>query len=241
MDPSNATIQEINANITNLIADREQLQAKLGYAMSTISELMRQNEQLELLLSNAQFQLHANLQTSQQAQSCKVRPKTSCIQGTWLSDPTATPFLTPAEIAWDKGKNQKALALLAQILNQKNITESNRANTELLCSVILRTSGNVEQAQAHVQKSVSIAEKAQLYDLRCKAHFHKGLCYMHETKYDQALWCFVRAFYTPGYEELVKTNTELAVQKLLKLPSDDPKRKLFSTEELMHFLSLVGR
>lgn len=240
MEPSNI-IQDINNNLANLIADREQLQEKLAYALSTISELTTQNEQLELLLSNAQFHLQVHLQSSQQVRSVKIRPKTSCMQGTWLSDPIATPFLTPAELAWDKGQDQYALALLTQVLNQQNITESKRAHAELLCSVILRTSGNVEQAHAHVQKSISIAEKAQLYDLRCKAQFHKGLCYMHEKKYDQAVWCFVRAFYTPGYEELVKANTELAVQNLLKLPSDDPKRKFLSTEELLRVLSFVGR
>lgn len=240
MDPSN-TIQEINTTLTNLIANREQLQVKLGYALSTISELTTQNEQLELLLSNAQFHLKAVLQSDPQARSLKVCLNISCMQGTWLSDPTATPFLTAAELAWDRGQAQNALTLLTQILNQQDITESKRANAELLCSVILRTSGKVEQAHAHAQKSISIAEKAQLYDLRCKAQFHRGLCYMHEAKYDQAVWCFVRAFYTPGYEELVKANTELAVQNLLQLSSDDPRRKFFSEEELLHLLSFISR
>ena len=240
MEPANTT-QQINITLTNLIADRDQLQAKLGYALSTISELTNQNEQLELLLSNAQFQLQAFLHSSQQVRNFNIRPKLWCIQGTWLSDPTATPFLVPAELAWNKGEEQKALALLTQILNQQNITESKRANAELLCSVILRTLGEVEQAHAHAQKCISIAEKAQLYDLRCKAQFHRGLCYMHETRYDEAVWCFVRAFHTPGYEELVKANTELAVQKLLKLPSDDPKRKFLTTEELLRVLSFVDR
>lgn len=240
MDASN-TLQEINATLTNLIADREQLQAKLGYATLTISELMSQNEQLELLLSNAQLHLKTFLQSDQQAHSLKVHSKASCMQGTWLSDPAATPFLTPAELSWDKGQPQNALALLTRILNQQDVTASKRANAELLCSVILRTSGQVEKAHAHAQKSISIAEKAQLYNLRCKAQFHKGLCFMHEMKYDQAVWCFVRAFYTPGYEELVKANTELAVQNLLKLPADDSRRKFLSEEELLRLLSFVGQ
>lgn len=240
MEPSN-TLQEINTALKSLIADREQLQVKLEYAISTISELMTQNQQLELLLSNAQVHLQTLLQSDQQVRSLKARSKTSCMQGTWVSDPVATPFLIPVELAWDKGQAQNALALLTQILNRQDITESKRANAELLCSVILRTSGQVEQAHAHAQKSIGIAEKAQLYDLRCKAQFHRGLRYMHEMKYDQAVWCFVRAFYTPGYEELVKANTELAVQNLLRLSSDDPKRKFLSEEELLCLLSFVGQ
>lgn len=242
MDASD-TLQEINTTLTHLIADREQLQVKLGYAISTISELKTQNEQLELLLSNAQFHLKTLLHSDQQARKktrSKTRSKTSCMQGTWISDP-ATTFLAPAELAWDKGETQNALILLTQILNEQGITARKRANAELLYSVILRTSGQVQRAHTHALNSISIAEKAQLYDLRCKAQFHRGLCFMHELRYDQAVWCFVRAFYTPGYEELVKTNMESAVQTLLKLPSDDPKRKFLSEDELLRLLSFVGQ
>lgn len=240
MDASN-TLREINNILTNLIADRDQLQVKLGYAISTISELTTQNAQMELLLANAQFHLKTLLQSDRQAQSFKAYSKTSCMQGSWLSDPATTPFLTAAESAWDKGQAQNALTLLTQILNEQGVTATKRAYAELLSSVILRASGQVERAHSHALNSISIAEKAQLYDLRCKAQFHRGLCFMHELRYDQAVWCFVRAFYTPGYEELVKANTELAVQNLLKLPSDDPKRKFLSEDELWRLLSFVGQ
>ena len=240
MDASN-TLQEINTALTNLIADREQLQAKLGYAISTISELKTQNEQLELLLANAQFHLKTLLHSDRQAQRLKACSKTSCMKGTWISNPETTPFLTPAELAWNKGQAQNALTLLTQILNEQGITASKRANAELLSSVILRTSGQFERAHTHALNSIRIAERAQLYDLRCKAQFHRGLCFMHELRYDQAVWCFVRAFYTPGYEELVKANMEIAVQNLLKLSSDDPKRKFLSEDELLRLLSFVGQ
>lgn len=221
MEPTNIT-QEIKTTLTNLIADREQLQTTLRYAQSTISELETQNRELERLLSNAQ----ALLPSRKEVRGYKIPPNTSVIGGTWLSCHKVKSILTPVELAWQRGKPQQALVLLTLILKKQNITENQRADAELLFSVILRSASEWGQALIHAEICLSIAIKAQLYDLVCKAQFHRGLCYLYEDQYANAHWCFVLASHTPGYEGLAEINKLMAEQKLLELPSDDPRRDI---------------
>jgi tetratricopeptide (TPR) repeat protein len=221
MGISNLT-QEIRTILARLASDRDQLQTALTYAHSTISELEAQNRELDLLLSKAQ----AHLQASPQGRSSKIPWQTSWICGTWLSSPKATPFLTPVESAWQHGQVQEALKLLSLILLQQDITNSQRVEAGLLFSAMMRSSGNAGQALVHAEKSLSIAKEAQLYDLVGKAQFHLGLCYFYEEKYADARWCFVRASHTPGHNEMVAVNREMAEQRMSELPSDDQRRTL---------------
>ena len=189
---------------------------------SAILELETHNRELDILLSKTQ----AALRSALQVRGPQIPLKTSWIGGTWLSCPTATPLLTPVESAWQQGQAQKALASLTQILHQQDVTHSQRINAELLFSAILRSSGDVRQALSHTETSLSLAKETQQYDLVGKAQFHRGLCYLYENRYADARWCFVLASHTPGHQELVAINLEMTEQRLLELPSDDPRRSL---------------
>lgn len=221
METFNLT-QEIRTILVRLVADRDQLQTALTYAHSTISELEAQNRELDLLLSKAQ----AYVQGSSQDRSSEIPGKTSWICGTWLSSPIATPFLTPVESAWQNGQVQEALKLLSLIMLQQNITNSQRVEAGLLFSAMMRSSGNIGEALVHAEGSLSIAKVAQLYDLVGKAQFHRGLCYFYMDRYADARWCFVRASHTPGHNQIVAVNREMAERKMSELTSDDPRRTL---------------
>lgn len=219
--------QEFHATFAHLITDREQLRIALTYAESAISELETQNRELDVLLSKTQ----AALTIASELPGSKIASQTSWIGGTWLSCPTATPFLTPVESAWQQGQAQKALASLTLILSQQDITHSQRIDAELLFSAILRSSGDIRQALVHAEKSLSLAEKTQRYDLVGKAQFHRGLCHLYDNRYANARWCFVLASHTPGHEELVAINLKMTEQRLLELPPDDSRRSLSMIEQ----------
>lgn len=218
----NVQLEEIDMMLNTLVADRDQHHTALRYAQSTISELQTQNRELELLLSNAQ----ADLQRYSQVQKVKKPTPTSWIGGTWLSCAAATPILIPVESAWEQGHTQKALTALSMIMLQENITHRQRVDAELLLCAIVRSSGDVRQALAHAEKSLEIAREKQLYDLVGKAQFHRGLSFLYGSEYANARWCFVLASHTPGYEEIVAINREMAEQSLLELPLDDFRRAL---------------
>lgn len=214
--------QEICSTIAHLIADRNRLGTALAYAESTISELEFQNLQMEQLL----FHAHSALQSNAQILNTAILPESSWIGGSWLSSPTVTPFLAEVESAWQSGLAQQALVKLTSILLRHDLMDYHRGEAELLFCAILRSSGNIQQALDHAEKSLEIARQSQLHNLIGKAQFHRGLCFLYLERYADARWCFVLASHTKGHRQIVMMNKKMAEQKLQNLSPEDPKGKV---------------
>lgn len=236
-------------SITALAADRNYLQEKLKYTISTIAQLEAQNQELSRLLAETQAKVNSiielvpttNLELIASLPPIpNLVPGTSWIRGTWLSSPPNESFLIPIESAWQEGHSQHALNLLSLAVKSKDITSSQWVEATLIFSAIIRSAGDPRRALPYVEAGLSVATLAQLHDLVGKAHFHQGLCYLHLERYADARWCFVLAAHTAGHEELIDINTRIAEQKISELPPHHAGRKLGTSTDLNHFKSCIG-
>lgn len=223
------TRNQIYTHLLQIVNDRDRLQTELQYAESTIYELDAQNRELHRLLKSVQDAL----QSSGDGASTQIHPRNldlshqaNWIGGTWLSCAKTAPLLTAAEAAWQGGKSQQALALVASILNEEDLKPSHRINAGLLYSAILRGNGDLEGALHYADECLNITKETEQRQLTGKAQFHRGLCYLYLDRYADARWCFVLASHTEGHAAIVQEYLIMTQQKLTRLDIDDPRAKV---------------
>ena len=220
------TIQEIRVVVDKLSTEKGQLQEELYYARSACAELHSQNQHLQKLLCEAQAALPPKEGPRHSHPTNQAFSSTTWVGGTWLSPSPQIPSLVPVQKAWLTGKTQQALALLTEIIVQKNIDPNDRIEAGLLFSTIMRSSGELARAVTHAEICLKIANEQQSHEMIGKAQFHLGLSYFYQDKYADARWCFVLASHTKGHHELIEINMQMVEERLLKLPSGHPGTKL---------------
>ena len=231
---------DLAALLVEVVQERDTLRAKLRYSQSTIIELQRQNMELDELLTSAQDALTekvvtlaspfpatsvpASLRASRNANIPAKRDRlgSTWIGGTWLVDPTNNPIIRSAEASWQAGNAQQALAKLTPLVVGNKISPTDRVNSGLLYSSILRSSGQAERALGHTEECVRVVRRHELHALIGKAQFHRGLCFLHLGRYADAEWCFVLGSHSEGYAELSELNRAIAEKKRDELPGGDP-------------------
>lgn len=216
---------EIRDTVGLLIIDRDNLNEEVKYARSTILQLEEQNKQFDRLLCESQLNLKIALSVREMPKP-KSPLGTSWIGGTWLSSSAAAPLLGPVEAAWQSGQAQRALILLSPILQDDALPSSQYIEAKLLLSAILRCSGDPNQSLRHIEAALQIALEKELHELIGKAHFHRGLCYLHLERYADARWCFVLGAHLKGHGEMIDVNREHAELKARNLPAGHVGRTL---------------
>lgn len=223
------TRNQIYIHVLQIVNDRDRLQTELHYAESTIYELDAQNRELHRLLKSVQDALQSSddrVPTQIHPRNLDLSHKANWIGGTWLSCAKTAPLLTAAEAAWQGGKSQQALALVAPILNEEDLKPSHRINAGLLYSAILRGNGDLEGALHYADECLSIAKETEQRQLTGKAQFHRGLCCLYLDRYADARWCFVLASHTEGHVAIVQEYLTMTQQNLTRLEVDDPRAKV---------------
>ncbi len=223
------TRNQIYIHLLQIVNDRDRLQTELHYAESTIYELDAQNRELHRLLKSVQDALQSSddrVPTQIHPRNLDLSHKANWIGGTWLSCAKTAPLLTAAEAAWQGGKSQQALALVAPILNEEDLKPSHRINAGLLYSAILRGNGDLEGALHYADECLSIAKETEQRQLTGKAQFHRGLCCLYLDRYADARWCFVLASHTEGHAAIVQEYLIMTQQNLTRLEVDDPRAKV---------------
>lgn len=215
-------VQSLQTIVSNLIAERNQVQEELKYVRLACVELHSQNEQLQQLLCEA----HDALPPTENPSHDQNLTSSTWVGGTWLTPSIKIPALVPVQDAWLGGKTQQALALLTEILVQKDLAPYERIEAGLLLSAIMRSSGDLARALTHTEICLRIAEKYELPESVGKSQFHRGLCYFYQDRYADARWCFVLASHTKGHQDLIAINMQMVEEKMKSLPSGHPSAKL---------------
>ncbi|MCJ1467179.1 hypothetical protein MMC07_005802 [Pseudocyphellaria aurata] len=218
--PMKKISEELLEGVRILVTQRDNLREELKYAQSTILELEAQNIRLVSLLTDAQ----AWLGTAEILPVAK--PSTPLMHSIWLTSTSNSKLLGPVEEAWQKGPPEEALYLLYVVLNQENLTNSQRVEAQLLYAAIMIISGHSDQALPQVEDALKIAEEKQLNQLAGKAQFIRGRCCFDLKRYADARWCFALASHTKGYESLIETEMQAAEKLLDQLPAGDIGRSL---------------
>ena len=123
------------------------------------------------------------------------------------------------------------MAFLSLKIKTGNLTDAQRVNAKLLETAIMRSSGTnrgadqlMEKALVTADEALQIAEKMEDHSWVCKAHFHRGLCYLHLRKHADAQWSFILASGAEGYSESAELQRKHVQNILDDLAAPDSTR-----------------
>lgn len=191
-----------------LIDERDRLQSELAYYKSAVDVLQLQNKWYAERLKTDNFSLDDRLPSEK-------TPDVHWVAGNFLYQPSIDHYLKDSVDAYQDNSAQRAMALLSLKINTGNLMDAQRVNAQLLLTAILRASGTTRDSEELMQRALALADDALLIAEEmedctwvCKAHFHRGLCYLHLNRWADARWSFVLASGADGYSELAELQRE---------------------------------
>ena len=218
--PTRAMVLELIEGTKQLIADKTALEERLKYCQSALTALEADNREYCRRLEVA------DATNAAERSSRSLSAKDTDWISNWLYCSEDASILAPVEQAWKQGNPQRALSLLTPISNGTDLTDSQRADTHLLRSSILRSSGDSKRALEQAELALAIATKADLHDQVGKTNFHRGLCYANMHEMTNAWWCYTLAMHTDGHEELIQTNRDIAKRMMRSVDEDGIQLRL---------------
>ena len=218
-----AMVLELIEGTQQLIADKTDLEERLKYCQSALIALEADNREYARRLKVAD-DTNAAVCSSQSLVAMQKGPSRYVKDTDWISNwlycSEDASILTPVEQAWKQGNPQRALSLLTPISNGADLTDSQRVDTHLLRSSILRSSGDSQRGLKQAELALAIATNADLHDQIGKTNFHRGLCYANMHEMTNAWWCYTLAMHTDGHEELIQTNRDIAKRMMRSVDGD---------------------
>ncbi|MCJ1251914.1 hypothetical protein MMC30_009152 [Trapelia coarctata] len=235
---SKSQMRRVRTALDALVTERNDLETKLTYAESTIFALVRQNRELDNMLAETQAELTKRAGAGSLTNRIYTAPKaaattstlgaspsihgsmrltgTDWIGGSWLVVPASNSLLGPTESAWQEGKTQEALNLLTAVSNRDDLYPAEEIEVDLLFSAILRAARQPRRALEYAEKALRISDEYGLVEVVGKIYFHRGLSFLHISRYADAAWCFVLASSTEGHVQQAEANWEIAEKKRME-------------------------
>ena len=185
-----------------LLEERDRLKNQLAYYKSAVDALTLQNGRYAAMLNTG-------VVTSDSQSPASKSPDVHWVAGNFLYRPSVDLYLKDSIDAYQDNSAQRAIAFLTLKINTTFLTDAQRVNAQLLLTAMMRASATnrdseqtVEKALAIADDALAIAEKMKDHDWICKAHFHRGLCYLHLNKFADAKWSLILASGATEYSEL---------------------------------------
>ncbi|CAF9917162.1 MAG: hypothetical protein HETSPECPRED_003157 [Heterodermia speciosa] len=214
-----------------LLDERDRLKNQLAYYKSAVDALTLQNERYAEMLQTGVVTL------ANQSPASKT-PDVHWVAGNFLYRPSVDHYLKDSIDAYQGNSAQRAIAFLTLKINTTLLTDPQRVNAQLLLAAMMRASATnrdseqtVEKALAIADDALAIAEKMRDHAWVCKAHFHRGLCYLHLNRFADAKWSLILASGAPEYSELAALQCE-HIQLILDGLTGDRSR--MHLESFMH-------
>ena len=198
---------EIAVIAKELLDERDQLKNQLAYYRSAVDALTLQNERYAAMLQTSGVTLD-NQSPATQSAACKS-PDVHWVAGNFLYRPSVDHYLKDSIDAYQDNSAQRAIAFLTLKINTSSLTDAQRINAQLLLTAMMRASATnrdsdqtVEKALVIADDALAMAEKMKDHAWVCKAHFHRGLCYLHLNRFADAKWSLILASGATEYSEL---------------------------------------
>lgn len=207
---------QVHLEVANLINERKDARTLAKYQSQVITQLERQLDFYESLLASTHPEL------GPYPLSEPKDNENGIWVGTWLSTKTSRSVLGPAETAWSKQENQRALAMLDVAILGGRTKEKIWAR--ILKAVILRSCGLKPEALAESEQAAEIASGKRYHDLTGMAQFQRGICFFHLEQYAEASLCFSLAAFTRNYGEQVHVWKQMAEEMRQLYPIGDERR-----------------
>lgn len=187
-----------------LLEERDRLENELAYCRSAVDALRSQNERYCAML-------RSSVSTLDEVSDLGNASDMQWVAGNFLYQPSVDLYLKESIDVYQHNSAQRAIALLSLKISTGNLTDAQRVNAQLLLTAIMRSSGTnsgadqlMEKALMIADDALQIAEKMEDHSWACKAHFHRGHCYLHLRKFADAHWSFILASGAEGYSELAE-------------------------------------
>ncbi len=229
-----------------LVASRQhdELKSELATARRLIEDLLEQNSSYRALVKKLKTSLEGwvhwflrnggNGPAHERPRSYEVQPAApqrgpEWIRGNWLSDPddpSSRSLLAKAEDLYRRNEDTEALNEVSTLLNRTDISDTERAQAQLLHAAILSASNNPGPALYHAEMGFILANKAGSIELVCNAQFHRGIAFLGLLKFAEASHCFSLAEGTPLHAEEITPWKARAETARLRFPEGHPKRLL---------------
>ena len=209
MAVSSAYASDLATIAKELLDERDRLKNQLAYYKSAVDALTLQNERYAAMLRTGVATLDNQCPASKSSD-------VHWVAGNFLYRPSVDHYLKDSIDAYQKENSaQRAIAFLTLKINTTLLTDAQRVNAQLLLTAIMRASATnrdseqtVERALVIADDALAIAEKMNEHEWVCKAHFHRGLCYLHLNRFADAKWSFVLASGAAEYAELAALQCE---------------------------------
>ena len=185
-----------------LLDERDRLKNQLAYYKSAVDALTLQNKRYAAMLKTGV------VTTDNRSHACKS-PDVHWVAGNFLYRPSVDHYLKDSIDTYQDNSAQRAIAFLTLKINTTLLTDPQRINAQLLLTAMMRASATnkdseetMEKALAIADDALAIAENIKDHDWVCKAHFHRGLCYLHLDRLADAKWSLILASGSTEYSEL---------------------------------------
>ena len=212
-----------------LLDERDRLKNQLAYYKSAVDALTLQNERYAEMLKAGVASL------DYQCPPASKSPDVHWVAGNFLYRPSVDHYLKDSIDAFQSNSAQRAIVILTLKINTSDLKDAQRVNAQLLLTAMLRacttnrdSKETVEKALVIADDALAIAEKMKDYAWVCKAHFHRGLCYLHLDRFADAKWSLVLASGASEYSELAALQCEHIQVILDALAEQDTRMHLES-------------
>ncbi|KAL8796148.1 MAG: hypothetical protein Q9195_001481 [Heterodermia aff. obscurata] len=185
-----------------LLDERDRLKNELAYYKSAVDALTLQNQRYAEMIQTGVVTLDKQPPASKS-------PDVHWVAGNFLYRPSVDHYLKDSIATYQDNSAQRAIAFLTLKINTTLLTDPQRINAQLLLTAMMRASATnrdsdqtVEKALAIADDALAIAEKMEDHAWVCRAHFHRGLCYLHLNRFADAKWSLILASGATEYAEL---------------------------------------